>query len=63
MGCASKMVPVPAYADGCQEGLIKFLEDNIYIVGAVGIAFGLIQVLGLIFSMSLFCSIRDGEKA
>lgn len=63
MGCASKMVPVPAYIDGCQDGLIKFLEDNIYIVGAVGIAFGLIQVLGLIFSMSLFCSIRDGEKA
>ncbi|XP_072171671.1 tetraspanin-9-like [Diadema setosum] len=48
---------------GCKQKLTMQLRDNIYIVGAIGIAFGLIQVMGLVFSMCLYCSIRDGTKA
>eukprot|EP00057_Strongylocentrotus_purpuratus_P007423 XP_011661897.1 PREDICTED: tetraspanin-4 [Strongylocentrotus purpuratus] len=59
-GCAATGT---AWMDGCQPKLTMKLEDNIYIVGAIGIAFGLIQILGLVFSMCLFCSLRDGTKA
>jgi len=51
------------YGLGCQKELTMKLQDNIYLVGAVGIAFGLIQILGLVFSMCLYCSLRDGTKA
>ncbi|XP_041472449.1 tetraspanin-9-like isoform X2 [Lytechinus variegatus] len=60
--CAIRAGAVP-WDVGCQGKLTMKLRDNIYIVGAIGIAFGLIQVLGLVFSMCLYCSIRDGTKA
>lgn len=61
-GCASTPRAM-AWESGCKPKLTMKLRDNIYIVGAIGIAFGLIQFLGLVFSMCLYCSLRDGTKA
>ena len=33
-----------AYSDGCLDKFVNWLEDRIYIVGAIGIAFAFIQV-------------------
>lgn len=46
------------YYKSCGEVIIEFLKKNMIIV--MGIAFGmaLIEVLGLVFSMSLYCQIQ-----
>lgn len=36
------------YNTGCGEALKKFLESNIYVVGGVAVAFGVIEVRALI---------------
>ncbi|KAH0616682.1 hypothetical protein JD844_027986 [Phrynosoma platyrhinos] len=46
------------YIKSCKEVIIDFLKNNMIIV--MGIAFGLafVEVLGLVFSMSLYCQIQ-----
>ncbi|XP_035171086.1 tetraspanin-8 [Oxyura jamaicensis] len=46
------------YKRGCKEVIIKYLQDHMLII--MGIAFGLavIEILGLGFSMSLYCQIQ-----
>ncbi|XP_027524222.1 tetraspanin-8 [Corapipo altera] len=46
------------YKTPCGEVIIKYLKDHLVII--MGIAFGLaaIEILGLVFSMSLYCQIQ-----
>ncbi|XP_061493800.1 tetraspanin-8 [Rhineura floridana] len=46
------------YTKSCKEVIMAFLKNNMVIV--MGVAFGLafIEVLGLVFSMSLYCQIQ-----
>jgi len=45
---------------GCYKEVKDFLKENLLIIGVCGIIFALIQILGMIFSMVLYCSIGDG---
>lgn len=49
------------YSDGCIKKLEDALKSNLTIVAGVGIGLGVIQILGLIFSIVLCCAIRNGE--
>lgn len=49
------------YSKGCIEGMEDFVKDNLKIIAGVGIGLGVIQLLGLIFSIILCCAIRNGE--
>ncbi|XP_071406057.1 tetraspanin-8 [Pithys albifrons albifrons] len=46
------------YKTPCGEVIIKYLKDHLVII--MGIAFGLavVEILGLVFSMSLYCQIQ-----
>ncbi|KGL95549.1 Tetraspanin-8 [Charadrius vociferus] len=48
----------PVYKTPCKEVIMEFLKDHLLII--MGIAFGLavIEILGLGFSMSLYCQIQ-----
>jgi len=47
---------------GCFNEVLAFLKDHLLYVGALGVALALIQILGLVFSMTLYCSIRNAGK-
>lgn len=47
---------------GCFKQVLAFLKDHLLYVGAMGVALALIQILGLVFSMTLYCSIRNASK-
>nr|XP_006818482.1 PREDICTED: CD151 antigen-like [Saccoglossus kowalevskii] len=51
------------YSLGCTSALYSFFERNLYIIGGVGIAIGLVQVLGMIFAVLLCCNIRKNSDA
>lgn len=44
---------------GCYDEVKKFLEEKLLLVAAVSIAFAVLQVLGMVLSMVLYCQIRD----
>jgi len=49
---------------GCYEEVKNFLLEHLLIIGIVGIVFGLIQILGMILSMCLYCGIsKQGTYA
>ena len=54
-----------AYADnGCFEKIKDEFKDNLIVVIGVGIAFALIQILGMVMSLWLICQIKNnGEIA
>lgn len=47
------------YKKGCFKEVIDFFKDNIYVVGSACIAFAVIQILGLVFSMLLYRAIKN----
>lgn len=47
-----------AYTQGCLTKFSNFVEDKIYIIGAVGIAFAFIQMIGIVFACCLARAIR-----
>ncbi|XP_070537954.1 CD9 antigen-like [Ptychodera flava] len=50
------------YRKGCTLAVFSFLERNLYIIGGVSIGVGLIQILGMIFSVLLCCNIRKADS-
>lgn len=56
--------PTKLNHDGCYEKVKKFLLDHLLIIGIIGIVFGVVQILGMIFSMCLYCAIsKEGTYA
>merc|ERR1712038_39482 len=47
------------YTDGCFDSLTAWAEDNILIIGGVGIGLAFIQIVGIILSCCLAQSIRQ----
>lgn len=50
--------PANLYTDGCYESLTAWAEDNILIIGGVGIGLAFIQIVGIILSCCLARSIK-----
>lgn len=49
------------YSKGCIDAMEDFIKSNLNIVVGIGIGLGVIQILGLIFSIVLCCAIKNGE--
>lgn len=49
------------YKIGCFEEVKEFLKDNLLLIGGFAIAFAVIQILGMVFAMYLYCAFRDGK--
>jgi len=50
------------YSEGCVSKLIDTLKNHMSIVIGVGIGIGIIECLGLIFSLILCCGIRNMDR-
>lgn len=51
------------YTVGCKDQLIAAVEDNIYIVAGAGVAFGVIELLGVVLACCVGCQARKGTEA
>jgi len=49
------------YLQDCGQELTTFTEDNIQIIGIVGLAIGLAEIIGMFISMCLCCKIKDKD--
>lgn len=58
----SAHVPGTIYPEGCVDKLIDTLKKHISIVLGVGIGIGVIELMGLIFSLILCCGIRNMDR-
>lgn len=50
------------YTEGCKDKVESSLRQNLMLIGGIAIAVCVIQILGMIFSMSLLCKIRANEQ-
>jgi len=48
---------------GCKDQLIEIVKDNIYIVAGAGVAFGVIELLGIVLACCVGCQARKGTDA
>lgn len=46
------------YTEGCVKKLKEFVSDHLILIAAIGIGISCVQLLGMIFSCCLFCSIE-----
>lgn len=45
--------------DGCYKRTLALLRDNLMIIGGIGVAVAVIQLLSMIFALVLICKIKD----
>ncbi|XP_065646916.1 tetraspanin-4-like [Hydra vulgaris] len=45
------------YQKGCFEQVVQFIKKNLLLIGGLSIAFAVIQILGMVFSLVLFCAL------
>ncbi|CAH3184594.1 unnamed protein product [Porites lobata] len=57
--CGKKFSEDNIYTEGCYQKTLKLLQDNLMIIGGIGVAVAVIQLLSMIFSMVLICKIKD----
>lgn len=48
---------VKYWLKGCYDPVKTFLKQNLLVIGICGIVFALIQILGMVFSMVMYCSL------
>ncbi|XP_067929170.1 leukocyte surface antigen CD53-like [Watersipora subatra] len=51
----------PTDRPSCDKKVREFIESNLLIIGAVTIAFGLIELLGVVFACCVGCNIKRGD--
>jgi len=62
-GCGEDMSDLTKFHQtGCAMKLEALLGDNLYLIGGVGVAIAVIQILGMIFSLFLCCEVRKSGK-
>ncbi|XP_076451120.1 tetraspanin-9-like [Babylonia areolata] len=54
--------PSLAYKTGCYTKVKDEIEDNFYVLGAAGIALGVLQLILLVMTMVLLCAIRRAHS-
>ncbi|XP_068675030.1 tetraspanin-4-like [Montipora foliosa] len=47
------------YTEGCYKKTLELLRNNLLIIGAIGVAVAVVQLLSMIFAMVLICNIKD----
>lgn len=56
--CVNAPTKDNVYPNSCIDAFVKWIEDNIYIIGGVGIGLAFVQVIGMIIACCLGKSIR-----
>lgn len=56
--CPTSRTPAQFNQNGCFDEVVEWFEKHIYTAAACGIAFAMIQILGLIFSMCLIRALK-----
>jgi len=46
------------YSDGCQDKLVKFVKENMLLIGGVALGIAFIQLLGIVFACLLMKAIK-----
>jgi len=59
--CGPAGTATNVYVQDCGQELTTFTEDNIQIIGIVGLAIGLAEIIGMFISMCLCCKIKDKD--
>lgn len=59
--CNTKDTPDNWYKKACLPVIQSMLRQNLYIIGIVAISIGVIQILGLVASMAMFCCLRQDK--
>ncbi|CAH1786401.1 unnamed protein product [Owenia fusiformis] len=59
--CGHSGKPHLWYRIGCLGEMKYWLKSNLYILGVVGITIGVIQILGMVAAMVLFCCLRNDK--
>lgn len=59
--CNTKEDPILWHKKGCLSELLEKIRRNLYIIGIIVICIGVIQILGLVASMALFCCLRQDK--
>jgi len=49
---------LPAFQPGCKDELIKFIKENLVVIGGVAVSVAFIQLLGIIFACFLMKAIK-----
>ncbi|XP_072172144.1 CD151 antigen-like [Diadema setosum] len=60
--CSVRTHPSNIYHRGCVAGLSHTIEDHLIILGAVCLAIAGVEIMGLIFSMCLYCHLRYEDE-
>jgi len=55
--------PTGVNVTGCKQKIIDEVKANILVVGGAGVAFGVIELLGVILACCVGCQARKGESA
>lgn len=56
--CGKSINPSNIYYAGCREGFTKILEEQLNIIGAVGLGICVVQVFGMVLSCCLYLKLR-----
>jgi tetraspanin-4 len=59
--CKDEDSPADWYPKGCLEELKMSFTQNLYILGILAICIAVVQILGLVASMALFCCLRQDK--
>ncbi|XP_077994716.1 CD9 antigen-like isoform X2 [Glandiceps talaboti] len=54
---------VGIYKDGCASAIAMAVERNYVLMAGIGIGVGVIQLLGMMFSLCMCCSLRRGSNS
>lgn len=47
---------------GCYKSIEDFIEDNLLYVGITGVVFAIFQIVGMVFTMVLYCALRRDSQ-
>ena len=57
--CAINTGPSNIYYKGCTTALSDFVDENVYVIGGVCFAFGVIQAIGIILTFYYYLKLRE----
>ncbi|XP_036360365.1 CD151 antigen isoform X1 [Octopus sinensis] len=62
IGCAKRDHPSNIYHKGCASKLEEFFQDNLYIIGSVGLGLCCLQIIGTVLACCLMQRVKWGTR-
>jgi len=60
--CSFNAVPHQVFQDGCVEKLQQLLKNIGILLGAIAIAIGIVEIIGIVYALCLASSIKNKER-